>query len=743
MIFSFAGLTCEDVIQGKAPNVARLARAGSVGAMSVRTIGSRTDPASAFATIGAGNRTRGRGQDNLEYNPQTRAAPGGGLSVSRLDDIAADSRTLRYGAVPGTLGEVLHKSGLKTAVVGNADGGGVSERTTKRAPDGFERRRYEGLALADKHGSIDFGSVGDELVEKGPDTLNGYRANSSALIAAAASAIESADVTLVELADTYREQEVAFASHPGLPRSPRIDEVPERYAAIGRDDAVLGKIIDELDLSRDSVLVLASTGVGPAKGERLMVAEMAGVGSVKGGLLTSATTRRAGLITIADVGPGVLELLQIKRPTEMTGQPLHAVASSNPDSRTEYLAGVNETATFHLLWIDEFYVLVVALQFAVYLIAWRKFAQGKRESMFIPLLAVAYISLPLASLVLRASAAQRAGIWVAAPVLFGACALITLLAFKGPWRRWSAGPGTFVCAVTTVVIAADLLTGANLQMSSLVGYSPIVAGRFFGIGNLPFAVFGTSASIVIATLSARMRRKALVAAVLGAVVVILDGAPIFGADFGGIIALVCGFGVMVLVFAGKRLSVWKVLAIGVAAGAAALAMGYLDSLRPAEDQTHLGRFVSRLFEGGPGGVSDIIVRKALANWALRSSILLLVIPLALSFGTFLWLRHRGLLDRLMADVPGLKEGLIAAATVNLVGFAVNDSGLAIPAIGLAIIVPYLLATAMWGGGPLSRAGAGGHSPAEQRDGVGDALEDSFQGNEREEANHVGTEADRD
>ena len=43
-----------------------------------------------------------------------------------------------------------------------------------------------------------------------------------------------------------------------------------------------------------------------------------------------------------------------------------------------------------------------------------------------------------------------------------------------------------------VKLVGDLLAGAPLQLASLAGYSPIVAGRFVGFGNLAFAIFGTA-----------------------------------------------------------------------------------------------------------------------------------------------------------------------------------------------------------------------------------------------------------
>ena len=118
-----------------------------------------------------------------------------------------------------------------------------------------------------------------------------------------------------------------------------------------------------------------------------------------------------------------------------------------------------------------------------------------------------------------------------------------------------------------------------------------------------------------------------------------------------------------------------------------------DALRPPEAQTHIGRFFSRLLGGGPGAVSTILARKAAANWSiLAHSALTLSVPIALAFLVGVLMRPPGRLHRALREEPGLKWGLQAAAVVNLLGFALNDSGIAITAMGIALAVPYCLAT---------------------------------------------------
>ncbi|HEY8201294.1 MAG TPA: hypothetical protein VII47_08065, partial [Actinomycetota bacterium] len=660
VIVSVPGVTWADVDAGWVPTLASLADRWAVAAMSVRTAGPVTDAASAYASLGAGNRARGLGGDGRLVTPETVDAPGGGLRVRGMQAVQQDNGHLRFGAVPGTLGSVLHQAGLRTAVVGNADGGeplphaadaadaAGGPRVAARAGRATERRRYAGLALADRSGRVDAGEVGSSLVVADPSTSNGWRADPDAVAAAARGVIGSADVILVEVADAYREAQAA-AGELGDPNSPplRVDD-PRRMAALRRDDALVGRIAREMDLAADTLLVLAPSGPGPRGREHLTVALLAGVGSVRRGWLTSPTTRRSGIVALTDVGPGILRLLDLPEPEMMAGSAFHAVAGPPHAlwaARREQLFRVDAAAEFHLRWVNRFFVLSVVLQLVLYLFAWRRLPWGSRSMASVPeatvrsragavrALTLAFMALPLATLVLRALGAELWGPWGPVAVLAATCALMAAAAVRGPWKRWASGPPAFVCAVTAAVIVADLLTGGHVQMSSLIGYSPIVAGRFFGAGNLVFAVLGTSAMLVTAAVAARRPRGGVATVVaVGLVVVAAESGPAFGADFGGLLALVPAFGVLAVLVSGRRVSWRKILMLGLAAAAVAFAVGVADALRPPEVQTHIGRFFSRLLGEGPGAVTTILGRKAAANWALLAhSALTLSVPVALAF----------------------------------------------------------------------------------------------------------------
>src|SRR5690606_25815292 len=104
------------------------------------------------------------------------------------------------------------------------------------------------------------------------------------------------------------------------------------------------------------------------------------------------------------------------------------------------------------------------------------------------------------------------------------------------WRRSPLGPPGVVSAVIGLVMVADLLTGTNLQFNSLMGYTAVVGGRYYGLANIPFALLATSVLMTTAVVADHLvragRRRAAVALVssLGVVAMLLAGWPGIGSD---------------------------------------------------------------------------------------------------------------------------------------------------------------------------------------------------------------------
>jgi hypothetical protein len=126
----------------------------------------------------------------------------------------------------------------------------------------------------------------------------------------------------------------------------------------------------------------------------------------------------------------------------------------------------------------------------------------------------------------------------------------------------------------------------------------------------------------------------------------------------------------------------------VAAVVAVVVLGLFDLSRPAEDRSHLGRLFERVADDGANGLLLVINRKLAQN--LRTITdqpwTWLLVTTALALGYLMW-RHR---DRLLARFTGepeLRAAGMGLGVAMVLGFALNDSGVAVPGMILAMTTP--------------------------------------------------------
>ena len=155
--------------------------------------------------------------------------------------------------------------------------------------------------------------------------------------------------------------------------------------------------------------------------------------------------------------------------------------------------------------------------------------------------------------------------------------------------------------MTLVVLAGDVLLGSGLQLASVFGQNPVVGGRFYGLGNTSFALYGLAVLVVVGWVAASGRSRRASAGLALAVLVValaVEALPASGADFGGPPGLLLGGLVVIATAAGVRLTWARVLLAVVGAGLLAALVAVLDWLRPAGSRTHLGEFVESVVVGG-------------------------------------------------------------------------------------------------------------------------------------------------
>ena len=417
------------------------------------------------------------------------------------------------------------------------------------------------------------------------------------------------------------------------------------------------------------------------------------------GSLVSPTTRRADYVTLPDVAPAVLASFGLETPESMNGTEMRATGADDADraSQHERLADLAERVELRDRAVGPVSVVLVVLMVICGLAAIG--GRARLARMMAPIV-VAYPTVAFSTGLVAYHQLPLNFVVVMVPVLASVLAAVAVSAMSrfGPW----APVGALAVALWLLQVA-DVVAGGRLQINTPLGYTPTVAGRFQGFGNLSFGLVGASA--VVAAVLALHRPvptgdgsvagapavpPTWVAALVGAVTTVAVAAPAFGSDVGGTLAIVPTFVVIVAMISGRRIG-WKPLAaIGVGSVVLVTALAALDMSRPASSRTHLGRFLDELLHGD-GGL--VIRRKMRGNLAILTSsfwsfVLVAVVVIAAAVA---WRRRDSVAPALQAR-PALRVFLAGFGIVAFLGFALNDSGLAVPAIMLAVAVPWVVAS---------------------------------------------------
>lgn len=696
LIVSLPGVAWRDVDADTMPNLDRLAETAAIGDVSTRLGRRPAEPVSAYLTIGAGTRAVPPGIDEgvaVDAGEAYGRIDAGDLLLRRLGFVPEGIAYLAlgaardanegsaYGAEVGLLGDALDAAGVDRAVIANAD---EVEGIENDPPEEGAYRREAATALMGSDGRVPTGAVSRDLLRADPRAPFGRRMDIGKVVEAFEQAWPTDPgarvVALLEASDLTRA-----ASYAG--RATADQRRAMREAALRDADELLGEVMRVVDTDRDAVLVLSPVS---ASGEpQLGVAALRAPG-VAPGLLRSATTRRDGYVQLADVTSTVLSLLGLPEADKVEGREFRVSTDVGSPRRSSLVAAAD--------------------------------AAGFRDRM-VPPVTVAFIAV-LALLVATTAAGRRAprsarsmarvGGWG----VLGAAAGTYLVGIPdpaitsaGPFLAWVLVPGVAVAALAwfadrarpgsgsivalaavPLVIAVDVLIGAPLQVNTIFGYSVAVAGRFAGLGNLAFALFGSAVVLLAAVLADRYgetgRRAGLVVL---AVALLIEGLPMLGADVGGILSMVPAFGVTAWLLAGRRLSWSTLLGLLAAAGATVIAFAFVDLARPEGSRTHLSRLAEHVLDGRWTTFASSLTRRWEASfggtesaaWATIGIVAAAVVVYVglVAFG------HVGPSARRRTHHRPTVAAAAGLGTLALLGLVANDSSFAVPATMLIITAP--------------------------------------------------------
>lgn len=685
VVVTLPAVTWELVERVRPPNILALAEESAIGSMAVRTNASRTSYASGFVTIGAGTRADGgevAGASIGGTGDGTRPLEEG-VVAGGLDEIKEVAEEADYHAVPGALAAALGDQEL--VAIGNADPG-----IAPPAIAGFGR--YVLLAAMDISGTVDRAAVGAELLRPDRDAPFEVVTDPGVISRAVTEALGAPCSSLiVDQGDLIRADRQGVANGA--------EATQAMAAALLATDEVVGQVADALDPERDLLLVASPTSPAWDPAVHLGVAIARGGSYAGGDTLVSASTRRDGIVTLPDMAPTILDHLHIDRPDSMIGRPFIGVPAGG--DRIAAAVELDRESVFTHGIQAEIATSFVVVQISIYLIALlvlrRRMKGGARaqDGAIVRALeygALAVVAFPLASYLVTPLKAHALGTALFIAILIAVD--IALVVASRMLVRSSLEQLLVISGATVVVMMVDLVIGAPLQLNAIFGNSPIIAGRFAGLGNLAFSVLGASSLMTGALMVHRWpeRRAVLpLVALLFGLTVVADGAPSLGSDVGGVIALVPAFGITWLLLAGKKPSL-RIFVLAIFGGIVVLgAFLLVDLSRPPETRTHLARLFEDVRARGGGVFVDTIGRKIRTNLRVfRSTIWTYLVPPALAVIAGLLLRPRGRWQAVAAAFPRLRAGLIGGLLLAVLGFSVNDSGIVVPAMVLSFLVPMTL-----------------------------------------------------
>jgi hypothetical protein len=460
-------------------------------------------------------------------------------------------------------------------------------------------------------------------------------------------------------------------------------QAPEEFIAGGMQSQCPITLVDAGPLSDQIITQLADrkditlivTGVGPAAGsDDPSLQVIYRLGTTLPGWLTSATTRREGIVTLTDLTRTLIDFAAPGSSVAIDGSPL-AVYSADLtldgiDAKMDAITALSHAAPFGYLVLG----LGGALLFVILVV-------GTLRSRFaLPKLILTFGGiLPAAMMLTGAVPWQNSS----SPRLFlsvvvaGWSVILTSLALL--LGRLAAAPNVIAAAAITVAaFTFDAALGAAVQPGSMLNSRPIFGLRWYGFGNVSFAAYASTGLFLAGYLAHRClaadKRAAAVATVgvIGLGMVICEGWPSMGSDFGGVIALTPAVLWLMLALSDVKITWPKLLAI---AGLAVLAVGViagLDWLRGPDARTHLGNFVQRILDGD---ALDVISRKAVAAAETIAS------PLgigSLLIGLMLWIVILNYaVPRVAPDFSTVRSTLIAILIVAILGTLLNDGGVSV------------------------------------------------------------------
>jgi len=303
------------------------------------------------------------------------------------------------------------------------------------------------------------------------------------------------------------------------------------------------------------------------------------VGDGYHGLLESSSTRIPGLVSVADVAPSAVDLERGEKPAITSKPSANAPAElAALDRRLDRSRDARGTVDLILM--------LTMLAAALGALLLRSPLLGRTALLVAP--AALALALTLSGLDVERAGAVVPILAVGTPVLALATAFL-------------ASTRARLLALLLVLIGAyGIVLAFWPEVSSLaaIGPHPDRGGRYYGLTNQ------TSTLVLAPSLAAGALAGLPWLAAVGLLTLAVVGLSATGADGGGLLVALTGFGVLALRLAELRLTLGRVVALGAAVVAAGVLVVAIDAA--AGGSSHVTRAVG----DGPGALVDDLAHRA-------------------------------------------------------------------------------------------------------------------------------------
>ena len=670
VVFMADGMDLLEIEESDTAYFDKVFKQGASALLTTRTAGALSSE-NTYLTLGSGARARTSMAGALSFNDseyyqgvkaidiyqrRTGKQIDNGLISLEHAFLKQYNLASQYGTEIGFLGSKLEESGLKTTVLGNSD---IWQ----------EPRRQIALIGFNQQGYINQGDIGQKMSLKNDQYPSGYLTNKDYLFQKFNDFLPKSDLLIIESGDTSRIEAVEDSLAKKQFNS-------AKKKAISRVDNLLGMVYNKLDFEKDYLVVVSPKPSRASISRGNQLGFIAIVGPDMEGVLFSRSTRRKGLVNNLDFAPAIINFLSNENQSSQEN-PLSSKEISTDE--ISFLTEMKELIKRTFSWRPRLIKGFISMQILVLALACiHLISNSQKLKKIIIYFSLLLLWVPLFFLLSSFFINNNILIFILSLTFSSLFINITLLKFKLS-KIALILPSFFL----VLLLGLDLIFNLNLIQTSILGYSPVIAARFYGIGNeyMGFLISGGTICffLLIELLNNKLKlnKKIIIFGYLlfSFYLLFLLGHPQLGANFGGFLTMVTVILLILfylLQYELNLLTILKFFGLAIVLFIIFLLFNYSDSL---SETSHIGKNLISVIEDGPDELMLIISRKLAMNLKLFQWTIWTRILLAFIIFLIIILKHPvPKIDKIVGEYFYLSKGIYALLIGSIITILINDSG---------------------------------------------------------------------